>query len=109
LHRKDVRRSLSTFDIVVAKLDATDSDAFRQNNRPADKALDAETIIDCIRHSKKEIKGTLALETMLVQSVDGQVTNVKGRDVENLADVISSIQPDRPIRSALQTVFRELC
>ena len=94
LHRKDVRRSLSTFDMVVAKLDAADNEVFRQINRPADIELDVKTIIDCIRQMKKESKGTLALETMLMESVDGRITNVKGKHLENLADAMSSIQPD---------------
>ena len=94
LHRRDVRRSLSTFDMVVAKLDAGDDETFRQINRPADKQLDLGTIIDCIRQLKKDIRGTLALEVMLMESVDGRITNVKGRHLENLADAISSIQPD---------------
>lgn len=98
LHRKDVRRSLSTFDMVVAKLDAGDNEALEQINRPADKQLDLGTIIDSIRQLKKDTKGTLALEVMLMESVDGRITidqsNVKGRHLENLADAISSIQPD---------------
>ena len=94
LHRRDVRRSLSTFDMVVAKLDAGDNEAFRQINRPADKQLDVGTIIDCIRRLKKDVRGTLALETMLMESVNGRITNVKGRHLRNLVDVISSIRPD---------------
>ncbi|MDH5795228.1 MAG: radical SAM protein [Candidatus Bathyarchaeota archaeon] len=94
LHRKDVRRSLFTFDMVVAKLDAGDNEALEQINRPADKQLDLGTIIDSIRQLRKDTRGTLALEVMLMESVDGRITNVKGRHLENLADAISSIQPD---------------
>lgn len=94
LHRKDVRRSLSTFDMLVAKLDAGDNEVLEQINRPSDKQLDLGTIIDCIRQLKKGARGTLALEVMLMESVDGRITNVKGRHLENLVDAISSIQPD---------------
>jgi wyosine [tRNA(Phe)-imidazoG37] synthetase (radical SAM superfamily) len=94
LHRQDVRRSLSMFDFVVAKLDAADNKVFKQVNRPADKELYLETIIESIKQLKKEIRGTLALETMLLQSADGRVTNVKSSHLENLVNAIASIQPD---------------
>jgi wyosine [tRNA(Phe)-imidazoG37] synthetase (radical SAM superfamily) len=94
LHRQDVRGSLSMFDFVVAKLDATDNEVFKQVNRPADKELNLETIIESIRQLKKEIGGTLALEIMLLQSADGRVTNVKSSHLENLVNAIISIQPD---------------
>ena len=112
LHQRDVRRSLSTFDIVVAKLDAADNVALRQINRPADMKLDVETIIDRLRRLKKEINGALALETMLMESVDGRITNVKGKHLKNLADAISSIQPDIvqlevPYRSSSESYVKQ--
>jgi wyosine [tRNA(Phe)-imidazoG37] synthetase (radical SAM superfamily) len=94
LHRQDVRRSLSMFDFVVAKLDAADNEVFKQVNRPAAKELNSETIIESIKQLKKEIRGTLALEIMLLQSADGRVTNVKSSHLENLVNAITSIQPD---------------
>lgn len=94
LHRQDVRKSLSMFDFVVAKLDAADNEVFKQVNRPAAKELNSETIIESIKQLKKEIRGTLALETMLLQSADGRVTNVKSSHLENLVNAITSIQPD---------------
>ena len=94
LYRQDVRRNLSMFDFVVAKLDAADNEVFKQVNRPATKELNSEMIIESIKQLKREIGGTLALETMLLQSVDGRVTNVKSSHLENLVNAIISIQPD---------------
>lgn len=44
LHRNDVRKNLSWFDTVVAKLDAGDNEVFRAINRPASRTLTTEAI-----------------------------------------------------------------
>ena len=94
LYREDVRRNLSGFDLVVAKLDAGDDEAFGLINRPADRELSIETIIDSIKKLKKGIKGSLALEVMLLQSEDETVTNVEGEHLKNLIDAIVQVKPD---------------
>ena len=48
-YREDVRRNLSRFDLVVAKLDAGNDEAFRLINRPADRELCIEAVIDSIK------------------------------------------------------------
>ena len=93
-HRKDVRKNLSRFDLVVAKLDAGDDETFRLINRPADENLKIETILDSIKKLRKEIKGALALEVMLLRSEDGRITNVDGRPLRNLTNAILSLEPD---------------
>ena len=49
-HRKDVRKNLSCFDLIVAKLDAGDDETFRLINRPADENINVETIVDSIKN-----------------------------------------------------------
>ena len=94
-HRRDVRKNLSRFDLIVAKLDAGDDETFRLINRPADKKIDVETIVDSIKELKKAVKGTVALEVMLLRSEDGQVTNVDGRPLRKLLNAILDVKPDQ--------------
>jgi len=93
-YRDDVRRNLSKFGMVVAKLDAGDDETFRFINRPADKKLDIETIVESIKKLKSEIKGLLALEVMLLQTENGKVTNIKSKSLRNLIDAILDVNPD---------------
>jgi len=123
--RDDVRRNLSRFRMVVAKLDAGDDETFRLINRPADKKLDIETIVGSIKRLKSEIKGLLALEVMLLQTENGKVTNVKGKPLRNLIDAVLDVNPDivqlevpyrppsesfvkPPPQSRIETVSKEL-
>jgi len=93
-YRNDVRRNLSGFEMVVAKLDAGDDETFRLINRPSDKRLDIETIVESIKRLKGEIKGALALEVMLLQTEHGKPTNAKGEPLRNLIDAVLDVNPD---------------
>jgi len=93
-YREDVRRNLSRFDLVVAKLDAGDDVTLKLINRPADRDLEISTIIDSIKKLKREVKANLALEVMLLRSENGKVTNAKGRPLRKLIDAIMEVQPD---------------
>ena len=93
-YRDDVRRNLSRFGMVVAKLDVGDDETFRLINRPADKRLDVETIVESIKKLKSEIQGLLALEVMLLQTENRKVTNIKGKPLKNLIDTVLDVNPD---------------
>jgi wyosine [tRNA(Phe)-imidazoG37] synthetase (radical SAM superfamily) len=124
-YRDDVRRNLSKFRMVVAKLDAGDDETFRLVNRPADKKLDIETIVEFIKKLRDEIEGLLALEVMLLQTENGKVTNIKGKPLRNLIDAVLDVNPDvvqlevpyrppsesfvkPPPKSRIETISREL-
>jgi wyosine [tRNA(Phe)-imidazoG37] synthetase (radical SAM superfamily) len=94
-HRRDVTKNLSRFDLIVAKLDAGDDETFRLINRPADKNMDVETIVDSIKKLKKAVKGTVALQVMLLRSEDGHVTNVDGMPLRKLLEAILDVKPDQ--------------
>ena len=65
--RQDVRDTLRSADVVVAKVDAPDEDLFRQINRPyAECPLD--DIIAALTLFRKEYTGKLALQVMFVQA-----------------------------------------
>jgi wyosine [tRNA(Phe)-imidazoG37] synthetase (radical SAM superfamily) len=95
LHRNDVRKNLSRFDMVVAKLDAGDDETFRAINRPVDETLNIETIVESIRRLQDVIKGTVALQVMLMRLKDGKVTNVEGKSLRNLIEAILNVKPDQ--------------
>ncbi len=94
-HRKDVRKNLSLFDLIVAKLDAGDDETFRLINRPAHEKMSTETIVDSIKELRKAVKGTVALEVMLLRSKDGRVTNVEGKPLTTLLEAILDVEPDQ--------------
>ncbi len=93
-YRDDIRKNLVQFDVIVAKLDIGDDETLRLINRPADEGLDTETIIDSIKRLKTEVRGTVALEVMLLRSEDGKITNVEGKHLRNLLDAILDVKPD---------------
>ncbi len=94
-HRREIRTNLSWFDLIVAKLDAGDDETFRLINRPADKKIDIETIVDSIKDLGKTVKGTVALEVMLLRSEGGHITNVDGKPLRKLLDAILDVRPDQ--------------
>jgi wyosine [tRNA(Phe)-imidazoG37] synthetase (radical SAM superfamily) len=94
LHRNDVRKNLSRFDMVVAKLDAGDDETFRAINRPIDETLNIKTIAESIKKLKDVVRGTVALQVMLIHSKDGKISNVKGKSLRNLIDAILDVKPD---------------
>ena len=94
-HRRDVRKNLSWFDLIVAKLDAGDDETFRLINRPADEKINVETIVDSIKKLRKAVKGTVALEVMLLRSENGRVTNIEGKPLRNLLEAILDMKPDQ--------------
>ena len=94
-HRRDVKKNLSLFDLIVAKLDAGDDETFRLINRPADKKIDVETIVDSIKKLKKTVKGTVALEVMLLHSKSRYISNIEGNSFKNLLKTIVEINPDQ--------------
>lgn len=97
LGRPDVRRDLLAADIVVPSLDAVPSPVFRRVNRP-NAALDNARIIDGLVRFRKEFKGQLRLEVMLVKGVNDSPAAIKA-----LQAAVAKIRPDR---IELNTVVR---
>jgi wyosine [tRNA(Phe)-imidazoG37] synthetase (radical SAM superfamily) len=95
LQRADVRRNLSHFDMVIAKLDAGDDETLRAINRPVDRRLHIDKIVESIKKLKEVVRGTVALQVMLIQSKNGEITNTKGKSLRNLIDGILDIKPDQ--------------
>jgi wyosine [tRNA(Phe)-imidazoG37] synthetase (radical SAM superfamily) len=97
LTRKEVRRDLAAADIVVPSLDAVPGNLFRRVNRP-NRALDPAKIIDGLTLFRKEFRGEIWLEIMLIKGVNDSPAHI-----EALRAAADRIRPDRV---QLNTVVR---
>ncbi len=97
LTRKDVRADLARADLVVPSLDAATTAVFQAVNRPH-PSLDASRIIEGLVRFRKEYKGLLWLEIMLVKGVNDSPEHI--RALKTAADRIG------PDRIQLNTVVR---
>ena len=97
LTRAEVRRDLAAADIVVPSLDAVPEGLFRRINRPH-RSLRSNKVIDGLVRFRKEFRGQLWLEVMLVKGANDAPAHV--RALKEAADRI------RPDRIQLNTVVR---
>jgi wyosine [tRNA(Phe)-imidazoG37] synthetase (radical SAM superfamily) len=97
LTRRDVRRELLAADVVVPSLDAATAALFRRINRPH-RSLEASRILEGLARFRKEFRGQLWLEVMLVKGINDTPGHVRA-----LKKAIAAIAPDRV---QLNTVVR---
>jgi len=97
LYKKKVRGSLIEADLVVPSLDAATQDVFEKINRPH-PSLKIEKIIGGIKKFRKEFKGDLWLEIILVKGINDSDAHIKA-----LKKAIDEIKPDKV---QLNTVIR---
>jgi wyosine [tRNA(Phe)-imidazoG37] synthetase (radical SAM superfamily) len=96
LGKKQVRDGLTAFDLIVAKLDAGDDATLHAINRPApNMKMTASKVVESIKRLRRTIHGAIALEVMLLRSTDNQVTNVRGKPMQDLVDAIVDVDPDQ--------------
>ncbi|KXH76380.1 MAG: hypothetical protein AM326_07115 [Candidatus Thorarchaeota archaeon SMTZ-45] len=93
LQTPEVRKNLTGFDIISAKMDAGDDRTFRLINHPARGIFTLDDIIDGIKKLHKQMYGTLALEVMLLKGPQG-LTNAEGQARGALIERILEITPD---------------
>jgi wyosine [tRNA(Phe)-imidazoG37] synthetase (radical SAM superfamily) len=97
LSRRDVRSDLVAADIVLPSLDAATAPLFRAVNRPH-TSLSVQRIIEALSRFRKEFKGQIWLEVMLVRGFNDAPVHVRA-----LREAIAAIRPDRV---QLNTVVR---
>ncbi|MHA1835692.1 MAG: radical SAM protein [Candidatus Odinarchaeia archaeon] len=93
LPRDDVRDALKQFDFISAKLDAGDEKTFKSINRPFKGVYSFQKILNSIKETRNDVKGTFALETMLLKTTTG-ISNASGEPLRNLIEKIQEINPD---------------
>ncbi|RLE86354.1 MAG: radical SAM protein [Thermoprotei archaeon] len=84
-----VRRDLMKFDLVSIKLDAVSEEVWRKINRPH-PSLNLSDILDGMRIFRREFPGKLLSETMLIDGVNSERSEIK-----QIADELSKIDPDK--------------
>jgi len=97
LTRKAVRRALRAADVVVPSLDAARAETFRRINRPL-AGLQIAEIIRALSAFRREFKGRIWLEVMLVKGINDSLVDIKA-----LKRAIARIRPDKV---QLNTVVR---
>ena len=89
LYRKEVRKELKEADLIIPSLDAVNPSVFARINRPY-KSITIDKIVAGIIALRKEFKGQIWLEIMLVKGF-----NDTKEEAERLAEVVSHIKPDK--------------
>ena len=84
-----VRRDLMEFDLVSIKLDAVSEEIWRKINRPH-SSLNLREILDGVKIFRREFPGKLISETMLIDGVNSERSEIK-----RIADELSKIDPDK--------------
>lgn len=89
LFQKEVRDELLGADLVLPSLDAVSKESFLKIDRPY-KNLDIDNIIKGLIQFRKEFKGMLWLEVLLVKGV-----NDKDEEIDKMIDIVKQINPDK--------------
>lgn len=94
---KSVRKALKASDLVVPSLDAAAQEIFTKINRPY-PSLKIDQIIEGLSEFRKEFRGSIWLEIMLVKGINDSPSHLK-----KLKDAMVKINPDKV---QLNTVIR---
>jgi len=99
LYRKRVREELKKADLIVPSLDAATAKTFSKINRPF-KGIILNKVISGLIQLRKEFKGKIWLEIMLVAGI-----NDSKKEAKKFKEIIDKINPDQvqinlPVRPA---------
>ncbi|HOE17920.1 MAG TPA: radical SAM protein [Syntrophorhabdaceae bacterium] len=89
LFQDDVRRDLLSTDIILPSLDAVSEDIFRYINRPH-LVVDAQSIISGLKLFRKDFRGKIWLEVMLVKDI-----NDDEEELGKIKEVVESVGVDK--------------
>ena len=103
LYRKDVRRELKKADLIIPSLDAATPATFKRINRPH-KSINLNKIVKGLIALRKEFKGKIWLEIMLLKGVNNSL-----KEAKKFKELVREIKPDKiqlnlPIRPTAQKV-----
>jgi wyosine [tRNA(Phe)-imidazoG37] synthetase (radical SAM superfamily) len=96
LDRPEVRRDLAAADHVACKIDAPDGELARRINRP-NLDFDFERLADGITAFRREFRGTLSLQTMLLSVNAPQIGRLAPLIARTGADEVHLSLPSRPV------------
>ncbi len=87
LWREDVRQELLPLDFVSLKIDAVTEELWRRIDRPH-KALKLSTILEGILKFRRDFRGKVVTETMLIDGVD------YSQELEKIGRFLRTLEPD---------------
>ena len=93
LNRENVRKAVSKFDVVCAKLDCSSDQAFKIINRPARDVSNIKSIIESVKKLRRELSGKLMIQSMFLRTAFG-FTNYSDEKLRRLIESIIYIDPD---------------
>jgi wyosine [tRNA(Phe)-imidazoG37] synthetase (radical SAM superfamily) len=107
LHRSDVRRDLREADVVVPNLDAATPGIFSRVNRP-DKALRLDRMLEGLAAFRREFKGEIWLEVMLVAGINDSPAHI--RKLRKIIDAVGAdkVQLNTVVRPPAERAARPL-
>jgi wyosine [tRNA(Phe)-imidazoG37] synthetase (radical SAM superfamily) len=96
-----VRREISAADLIVPSLDAAAQNVFEKIDKP-EKGIEISRIIDGLAALRKEFRGKIWLEVMLIKGI-----NDSPEHIAKLKEAILRIDPDKiqlnsPVRKTMQ-------
>ena len=96
-----VRQSIKEADLIVPSLDSVDEKIFRQIDRPGE-AIHAEDVINGLINLRREFRGFIWLEVMLVKGLNDSLGHAR-----KLKEAIERINPDKiqlnsPVRTSAE-------
>lgn len=89
LDKAEARREILAADLIIPSLDAVTPEVFREIDRPH-RDIKIEYIIEGLVNLKKEFRGKIWLEVMLVKGL-----NDDSKHIEGLKSVMERIRPDK--------------
>lgn len=97
----EVRKALATTDLILPSLDSVRPEVFTKIDRPS-QDIKVEDIINGLINLKKELKGKIWLEVMLVKGINDDL-----RQIKKLKEIIDKINPDKiqlnsPVRTTTE-------
>ncbi|MEM2110075.1 MAG: radical SAM protein [Candidatus Odinarchaeota archaeon] len=99
-----IQKTLELFDQILAKLDAATNKAFHAINRPVNKNLDVNTIIDGLTLISGRVKH-LIIQTLLFNTTDPEmISNTSDEEIIHLGKSICKIKPKE---AQLYTIVRK--
>ncbi len=87
--RDDVREDLLKLDFVSLKVDAVSEPIWRKVDRPH-KSLSLEKILNGMLEFRREFRGKVVTETMLIDGID-----YGGDEFEKIAEFLKELKPDK--------------